>query len=208
MKVDIYSKAGKKLSGKIELNDKVFSIKPNEHTIYLAIKSELAARRQGTSSSKNRSEVAGSGRKLWRQKGSGRARVGSSRNPSRVHGGAAFGPEPRQYKLKVNKKVKKNATRSALSIKIKSNLFKIVDELAIKDIKTKEFNQILTNLGLNNSKVTIITGSMNENLYLSSRNLYNVNLVPVDHVSTYDIMNSNTILFDKSSIEKLNERLN
>ena len=208
MKVDIYNIKGKKLNSKIDLSNKVFSIEPNEHTIYLAIKSELAARRQGTSSSKNRSEVAGSGRKLWRQKGSGRARVGSSRNPSRVHGGAAFGPEPRQYKLKVNKKVKKNATRSALSIKIKSNLFKIVDELVMKDIKTKEFNQILTNLGLNNSKVTIIIGSMNENLYLSSRNLYNVNLVPVDHVSTYDIMNSNTILFDKSSIEKLNERLN
>ena len=208
MKVDIYNIKGKKLSSKIDLSNKVFSVEPNEHTIYLAIKSELAAKRQGTSSSKNRSEVAGSGRKLWRQKGSGRARVGSSRNPSRVHGGAAFGPEPRQYKLKVNKKVKKVAARSALSIKIKSNLFKIVDQLAMSDIKTKEFNQILTNLGLNDLKVTIITGDMNKNLYLSSRNLYNVNLVAVDSVSTYDIMNSNTILFDKSSIEKLNERLN
>ena len=208
MKVDIYNIKGKKLSSKIDLSNKVFSVEPNEHTIYLAIKSELAAKRQGTSSSKNRSEVAGSGRKLWRQKGSGRARVGSSRNPSRVHGGAAFGPEPRQYKLKVNKKVKKVAARSALSIKIKSNLFKIVDELVMTDIKTKDFNQILTNLGLHNEKVTIITGDMSENLYLSSRNLYNVNLVAVNSVSTYDIMNSNTILFDKSSIEKLNERLN
>ena len=208
MKVDIYNIKGKKLSSKIDLNNKVFSVEPNEHTIYLAIKSELAAKRQGTSSSKNRSEVAGSGRKLWRQKGSGRARVGTSRNPSRVHGGAAFGPEPRQYKLKVNKKVKKVAARSALSIKIKSNLFKIIDELVINDIKTKEFNQILTNLDLNDLKVTVIIGNMNENLYLSSRNLYNVNLIAVDNVSTYDIMNSNTILFDKSSIEKLNERLN
>ena len=202
MKVDIYNIKGKKLSSKIDLSNKVFSVEPNEHTIYLAIKSELAAKRQGTSSSKNRSEVAGSGRKLWRQKGSGRARVGSSRNPSRVHGGAAFGPEPRQYKLKVNKKVKKVAARSALSIKIKSNLFKIVDELVMADIKTKDFNQILTNLGLHNEKVTIITGNMSKNLYLSSRNLYNVNLVAVDSVSTYDIMNSNTILFDKLSIEK------
>ena len=208
MKVDIYNIKGKKLSSKIDLNNKVFSVEPNEHTIYLAIKSELAAKRQGTSSSKNRSEVAGSGRKLWRQKGSGRARVGSSRNPSRVHGGAAFGPEPRQYKLKVNKKVKKVAARSALSIKIKSNLFKIVDELVMNDIKTKELNQILTNLGLNDLKVTVVTGNMNKNLYLSSRNLYNVNLIAVDNVSTYDIMNSNTILFDKSSIEKLNEKLN
>ena len=207
MKVDIYNIKGKKLSSKIDLNNNVFSVEPNEHTIYLAIKSELAAKRQGTSSSKNRSEVAGSGRKLWRQKGSGRARVGTSRNPSRVHGGAAFGPEPRQYKLKVNKKVKKVAARSALSIKIKSNLFKIVDELAMNDIKTKEFNQVLINLGLNDLKVTIITGDINKNLYLSSRNLYNVNLVAVDSLSTYDIMNSNTILFDKSSIEKLNERL-
>ena len=110
--------------------------------------------------------------------------------------------------MKVNKKVKKVAASSALSIKIKSNLFKIVDELVMADIKTKDFNQILTNLGLHNEKVTIITGNMSKNLYLSSRNLYNVNLVAVNSVSTYDIMNSNTILFDKSSIEKLNERLN
>ena len=102
MKVDIYNQKGKKLTTKIELNDKVFSVKPNDHTVYLAIKSELASKRQGTSSSKTRAEVRGGGAKPWKQKGTGRARVGSSRNPSRVHGGSAFGPKPRDYNLKVN----------------------------------------------------------------------------------------------------------
>ena len=119
MKVDLYNKKGKKTS-KIDLNDKVFSIRPNEHTIYLAVKSELAANRQGTSSSKTRAEVRGGGTKPWKQKGTGRARVGSTRNPSRVHGGTAFGPEPREYNDKVNRKVKSIARKSALSQKIES----------------------------------------------------------------------------------------
>ena len=204
MKVDIYNIKGKKLSSKIDLSNNVFSVEPNEHTIYLAIKSELAAKRQGTSSSKNRSEVAGSGKKLWRQKGSGRSRVGSSRNPSRVHGGAAFGPKPRDYKLKVNKKEKVLAKKSALSIKIASKSFKVIDSLAMKTNKTKDFKSVLNNLDIENSKVVMITDENDTNLYLSSRNLYNVNLVNVNSFSTYDIMNSNFILFDKACIEKLN----
>ena len=168
MKVDIYSKAGKKLSGKIELNDKVFSVKPNEHTIYLAVKSELASRRQGTSSSKTRAEVRGGGTKPWKQKGTGRARIGSTRNPSRVHGGSAFGPKPRQYNVKVNKKVKALARKSALSIKISSNLFKVVDDLSMESIKTKDFSKVLNNLDIDNQKVTMIIGESNQNLLLSS----------------------------------------
>ena len=118
MKVDLYNISGSKTSKKADLNDKVFKIKPNQHSIYLAIKSELASRRQGTSSSKTRSEVRGGGAKPWKQKGTGRARIGSTRNPSRVHGGAAFGPRPHKYSVKVNKKVKVLAKKSALSIKI------------------------------------------------------------------------------------------
>ena len=208
MKVDIYSKAGKKLSGKIELNDKVFSIKPNEHTIYLAVKSELASKRQGTSSSKTRAEVRGGGTKPWKQKGTGRARIGSTRNPSRVHGGSAFGPKPRQYDLKVNKKVKTLARKSAFSDKIKSNQFKVVDDLSMDSIKTKDFNQILNNLDMNNQKITLVIGVANKNLLLSSRNLNKVNLVLAESISTLDIVNSNMLLFDKGSIEFLNKNIN
>ena len=206
MKVDLYNKEGKKTS-KIDLNDKVFSIKPNEHTIYLAVKSELAANRQGTSSSKTRGEVRGGGAKPWKQKGTGRARVGSSRNPSRVHGGSAFGPEPRQYNDKVNKKVKILARKSALSQKIKSNLFKVVDDLSMDSFKTKDFNQILNNLEIENSKLTMIVGNHNENLYLSCRNLNVINLVSAKNFSTYDIVNSNMLLLDKAGVEFLNESL-
>ena len=204
MKTDIYNQSGKKLSSKIDLNDNVFSIKPNEHSIYLTIKSELAALRQGTSSSKTRSEVRGGGAKPWKQKGTGRSRIGSTRNPSRVHGGAAFGPKPRDYKLKVNKKEKVLAKKSALSIKIASKSFKVIDSLAMKTNKTKDFKSVLNNLDIENSKVVMITDENDTNLYLSSRNLYNVNLVNVNSFSTYDIMNSNFILFDKACIEKIN----
>ena len=204
MKTDIYNQSGKKLSSKIDLNDNVFSIKPNDHSIYLTVKSELAALRQGTSSSKTRSEVRGGGAKPWKQKGTGRSRIGSTRNPSRVHGGAAFGPKPRDYKLKVNKKERVLAKKSALSIKIASKSFKIIDSLAMKTNKTKDFKSVLNNLDIQNNKVVMITDENDANLYLSSRNLYNVNLVNVNSFSTYDIMNSNFILFDKACIEKLN----
>ena len=205
MKVDLYNKKGKKTS-KIDLNDKVFSIKPNEHTIYLAVKSELSANRQGTSSSKTRAEVRGGGTKPWKQKGTGRARVGSTRNPSRVHGGTAFGPEPREYNDKVNRKVKSIARKSALSQKVKSKLFKVVDDLSSDSFKTKDFNKVLNNLEMNNMKLTMIV-SNNKNLYLSCRNLNYINLVSAKSVSTYDIVNSNMLLFDKASVEFLNESL-
>ena len=207
MKVDIYNKKGKKLTGKIELSDKVFSVKPNNHTIYLAVKSELSAKRQGTSSSKTRAEVRGGGAKPWKQKGTGRSRVGSSRNPSRVHGGSAFGPKPRTYNLKINKKVKLLAKKSALSIKVKSDLYKIVDDLKMASIKTKEFTQVLDALDINKKRLTMIIGNIDENLFLSCRNLSYINLVPANNISTYDISNSSMLLFDQSGIEILNEIL-
>ena len=169
------------------------------------MKSELAAKRQGTSSSKTRGEVRGGGAKPWKQKGTGRARVGSTRNPSRVHGGSAFGPEPRKYNDKVNKKVKSIARNSAISKKIKSNLFKIVDDLSLDSFKTKDFNKILDSLGVNDTKLTMIIGDSDRNLYLSSRNIHYINLVSVKSFSTYDVVNSDMLLFDKSSVEYLNE---
>ena len=207
MKADIYNKQGKKLTAKVELNTEVFSIKPNQHSIYLAVKSELASNRQGTSSSKTRSEVRGGGAKPWKQKGTGRSRIGSTRNPSRVHGGAAFGPKPHKYNLKINKKEKSLARKSALSLKISSNSFKILDNIDMENIKTKDLVSLLNNLKIGNEKITIIVGQKKENLYLSSRNIYNINLVYADNFSTYDIVNSNFLLFDKESIETLNNQL-
>ena len=205
MKANIYNKSGKKLSKTVELNKKVFSVKPSEHSIYLTVKSELASKRQGTHSSKTRAEVRGGGAKPWKQKGTGRARVGSTRNPARVHGGSAFGPKPRSYDIKVNKKTKKLARISALSLKISSDAYKIVDDLAMPPSKTKDFNDVISKLDLQNKKVTMVVGDYDKNLFLSSRNLFLVNMVSVLDVSTYDIMNSDTVLFDESSINKLNE---
>ena len=207
MKADIYNKSGKKLSSKIELNNKIFKINPNEHCIYLAIKSELAAKRQGTSSSKTRAEVRGGGRKPYKQKGTGNARVGSIRNSARVHGGRAFGPEPRNYSLKINKKVRSVARRSALSIKIQNESYKVLDDLTMKDIKTKDFVEALKNLNIFDKKIVIISSELCNNLYLSSRNLEKVNLVNAKSFSTYDVMNSNYLLIDKLAIEYLNKNL-
>ena len=141
MKLDIYNIEGKKTSRKANLDKNVFEVKPNEHCIYLAIKSELAAKRQGTSASKNKANVRGTGAKPWKQKGTGRARVGRIRNPSRVHGGTAFGPEPRSYNVKINKKVKKIARISALSDKCLSGNILVLDKLELSDIKTKSIKE-------------------------------------------------------------------
>jgi len=208
MKVDVYNKSGKKTSKKIDLNKNVFAVKPSEHSIYLAVKSELAARRQGTSSSKNRAAVRGGGTKPWKQKGTGRARIGSLRNPSRVHGGVAFGPEPREYNLKVNKKVKSLARRSALSMKISSKDFMVLDNFENISNKTKDICKILDLLKVNNKKILILFSNDNRNLYLSSRNLKNLNAINVNNsLSTYDLMNSNFLLIDKEGVNHLNDSL-
>ena len=206
MKVDIYNQSGKKITQKVELNSKVFSIKPNNHSIYLTVKSELAAKRQGTSSSKTRAEVRGGGVKPWKQKGTGRARVGSTRNPSRVHGGTVFGPKPHSYDLKVNRKERNLARKSALSMKVSSKSFKVLDSLKLKEVKTKNVINILNNFDINNQKTVFLTSANSEELYLSCRNIHNVNLVSVLNFSTYDIVNSDFILFDKESIEVLNNK--
>ena len=208
MKVDIYNQSGKKITQKVELNSKVFSVKPNDHSIYLTIKSELAAKRQGNSHSKNRSEVRGGGTKPWKQKGTGRARVGSTRNPSRVHGGAAFGPQKRSYSVKLNKKTKLLARKSALSIKAKSNQLIVLDDLNIETSKTKDLLNVLSLLKINNEKLIILCEKGNKSIYLSSRNMMNVNTRCVESFSTCDIADSSFLLVDKTSIEYLNEKLN
>jgi len=207
MKIDIYQKSGKKSSEKVTLKDEVFNITPNNHCVYLAISSEMASIRQGTHSSKTRSEVAGSGAKPWRQKGTGRARIGSIRNPSRVHGSKAFGPKPHKYEKKVNKKVKQIARRSILSQKVAENNFMVLDNVVPESPKTSEFSDILKNLNLNEKKVTILTGEMGDNLYFGSRNIKNIYVVPAHSASTYDLLDCQLILADIASVEILNNQL-
>ena len=207
MKFDIYHKSGKKSSKKATLNDEVFGVAPNDHCVYLAVNSEMAAIRQGTHSSKTRAEVSGSGAKPWRQKGTGRSRIGSLRNPSRVHGSKAFGPKPHSYEKKVNKKVKQLARKSILSQKVSEKNFMIVDNIVPESPKTSEFSALLKNLKLDGKKVTVLTGKMEENLYLGSRNIKNICVVPAQSASAYDLLDCQLIIADEASVEILNDQL-
>ena len=204
MKLDVYSIKGKKLSKTVKLDKNVFGIKPNEHCIYLAVKSELAAKRQGTSKSKGKSEVSGTGAKPFKQKGTGRARVGRLRNPSRVHGGTAFGPAPRSYNIKINKKVKKIARLSALSLKFSSDSIKVLDKMVFDSIKTKNVLSIIKSLEVAKEKVTFLTKETDNNFFMSCRNIKNINLVRVQDVSTHQLMNSNVIVLDEMSVDYFN----
>ena len=207
MKLDIYQKSGKKSAKKVTLNEEVFGITPNKHCVYLAVSSEMASIRQGTHSSKTRAEVSGSGAKPWRQKGTGRARVGSIRNPSRVHGSKAFGPKPHKYDKKVNKKVRQLARRSVLSQKVSENNFIVIDNILPETLKTSEFSGLLKNFNLTGEKVTVLTDTMEENLYLGSRNIKNICVVPVQSASTYDLLDCQMILANEASVEILNKQL-
>ena len=207
MKFDIYHKSGKKSSKKATLNDEVFGVAPNDHCVYLAVNSEMAAIRQGTHSSKTRAEVSGSGAKPWRQKGTGRSRIGSLRNPSRVHGSKAFGPKPHSYEKKVNKKVKQLARKSILSQKVSEKNFMILDNIVPESPKTSEFSALLKNLKLDGKKVTVLTGNMEENLYLGSRNIKNICVVPAQSASAYDLLDCQLILADEASVAILNDQL-
>ena len=207
MKLDIYQKSGKKSAKKVTLNEEVFGITPNKHCVYLAVSSEMASIRQGTHSSKTRAEVSGSGAKPWRQKGTGRARVGSIRNPSRVHGSKAFGPKPHKYDKKVNKKVRQLARRSVLSQKVSENNFIVIDNILPETPKTSEFSGLLKNFNLTGGKVTVLTDTMEENLYLGSRNIKNICVVPVQSASTYDLLDCQMILANEASVEILNKQL-
>tara|TARA_Y100001960_G_scaffold198311_1_gene207557 strand:- start:1360 stop:1986 length:627 start_codon:yes stop_codon:yes gene_type:complete len=207
MDYKLYNINGKKTSSTIKLEKKVFGIEPHENSIYLAVKSEMAASRQGTSSTKTRGEVRGGGAKPYRQKGTGRARVGSTRNPARVHGGVAFGPKPHKYNLKVNKKVKKLARKSVLSEKLSSESLLILDDFSVKSNKTKDFLHILKNFKLDNSKVTVLINKVNEDAILGSRNIKDVLLLEASSASTYDLIDCKYLLLDKESAEYFNKHL-
>ena len=207
MKIDLFNISGKKEGGSIKVSKDVFGIEPNEHCVYLAVKSEMGSIRQGTHSSKTRAEVRGSGRKPWRQKGTGRSRIGSTRNPSRVHGGTAFGPEPRNYKDRINKKVKLLARKSVLSDKMSSKALIGIDEIKLESPKTKEMVNLLESLNLSGQKVAVLLGEYDENIWLSFRNLRNVSIMEAKDASTYDLLDCENVLIDRAGIVVLNNAL-
>ena len=207
MKIDIYNKDGKKTSKKVTLSDDVFKVEPNDHCVYLAVQSEMAALRQGTHSSKTRAEVRGGGAKPYKQKGTGRARVGSTRNPTRVHGGSALGPKPHKYNKKINNKVRQLARKSVLSQKVSSGKFMVVSDFTMDAPKTKDFIQVINNLNLVGEKVTVLADEVDDNLFLGSRNLKYVTVIPAKTASTFDMLDCQTLVVDVAGAESLNAQL-
>lgn len=207
MKLDIYKATGEKMDKKVDLAKEVFAIEPNEHCVYLAVKSEMANLRQGTHKAKTRGEKRGGGAKPWRQKGRGTARSGSRRSPVWVGGGTAFGPVPHEYKMSIPKKVKRLARRSALSQKAKDKALVVVDSLDVKGPKTKEFQAMLDALGLGGKKLTILVGEVTENMYLASRNIPKVYVVPAERASTYELMDCDVLVIEKDAVKRITEIL-
>lgn len=208
MKVDVYKIDGTKSGESIELSDNIFAIEPNDHVIYLSVKSYLANQRQGTHKTKERSEVRGGGRKPWRQKGRGTARAGTTRSPIWVGGGTIFGPKPRNYRQKINKKVNRLARKSALSIKAKSEQIVVVEDFNFDAPKTKDFAQIINALNLNGKKTLLLTGDLQENVYKSGRNIAKVSVREVSKASAYDLLNNQVVVLQKGAVEKLEGSFN
>ncbi len=208
MKVDVYKIDGSKSSSKVELSDEIFGVEPNDHVIYLAVKSYLANQRQGTHKAKERAEVRGGGRKPWKQKGRGGARAGTTRSPLWVGGGTIFGPRPRNYRQKLNKKVLQLARKSALSYKIKAEQIMVVEDFDFDSPKTKELLNILSALKINGKKTLLLTAGNREKVYLSGRNLPKLNILQASNASTYDIVNNQLVLLQKSAVEEIQKSLN
>ncbi|MBC7000504.1 50S ribosomal protein L4 [Cytophaga sp. FL35] len=208
MKVAVLDIKGKETGRSAELSDAVFGIEPNDHAVYLDVKQYLAHQRQGTHKAKERGEIAGSTRKIKKQKGTGTARAGSIKSPVFRGGGRIFGPRPKDYSQKLNKNVKRLARKSALSIKSKENAILVVEDFSFDTPKTKEFKDILTSLGIENKKSLIVLGDSNNSVYLSSRNLKGSEVVTSSEISTYKILNATNVVFLEGALEGLESNLN
>jgi len=208
MEAIVFDSKGKATSKKVTLSDEIFGIEPNDHAIYLDVKQHLANRRQGTHKAKERAEIAGSSRKLKKQKGTGGARVGNIKSGTRVGGGRIFGPRPRNYHFKLNIKLKRLARKSAFAYKMKSDSILILEDLQMESPKTQEFKALLSGLKLENEKVLMILGSQNDNVYWSSRNLSRIKVVTAETVNTFDVLNAKKIVMAESSIEVIEKILN
>ena len=200
--VTVYNMEGKEV-GALELNDAVFGVEVNEHLVHLAVVAQLANKRQGTQKAKTRSEVSGGGRKPWRQKGTGHARQGSTRSPQWKGGGVVFAPTPRDYTIRLNKKEKRAALRSALTSRVQDNKFIVVDELKFDEIKTKKFQNVMDNLKV--SKALVVLADNDQNTVLSARNIAGVKTSQVGSINVYDILKYNTVVATKAAVASIEE---
>lgn len=200
--VSVYNMEGKEV-GTIELNDAVFGVEVNEHLVHMAVVAQLANKRQGTQKAKTRSEVSGGGRKPWRQKGTGHARQGSTRSPQWKGGGVVFAPTPRDYTIRLNKKEKRAALRSALTSRVQDNKFIVVDELKFDEIKTRKFQNVMDNLKV--SKALVVLADNNQNTVLSARNIAGVKTSQVGSINVYDILKYNTVVATKAAVASIEE---
>ena len=206
MDLPVHNFEGEVIS-KMKVKDSVFKIEPNTDVVYRAVVSEMTNSRQGTHSTKTRSEVRGGGRKPWRQKGRGVARAGSIRSPIWKGGGVTHGPKPKDYLYKLPKKMKRLARRSVLSQRAGDKEIKVVEEISLASPKTKDFSYILNKLGIDGKKTTFFPAASNKNVALSVRNLPNVTIVEATNASTYDLLNAEVLLFEKDGLKNLNDQL-
>jgi large subunit ribosomal protein L4 len=208
MKVSVLDIKGKETGREVELSESVFGLEANDHVVYLDVKQHLANKRQGTHKAKERAEIVGSTRKIKKQKGTGTARAGSIKSPIFKGGGRVFGPRPRDYHFKLNKKLKRLARKTVLSQKFKNNQLMIVEDFGFETPKTKEFINVLDNLNIRDKKSLLVLEESNKNVYLSSRNLKSAKVVNVSELNTYNILNSNVLLINESRLEELQNNLN
>ena len=208
MELNVHNIKGKKTGKKVKLDSSVFGVEPNNHAIYLDVKSYLANKRQGTHKSRQRADIKGSTRKIKKQKGTGTARAGSIKNPLFRGGGRIFGPVPRDYTQKVNKKVKRLARKSALSIKAKEKSIFVIEDFQMEKPSTKDFTKILTALGLSGKKNLFVLEELNKNVYLSSRNLRNSSVVINSELNTYGISNASNLIISEGAIPQIESLLN
>lgn len=205
MEVNVLDISGKETGAKVQLPESVFAVEPNDHAIYLDVKQYLANQRQGTHKSKQRNEIAGSTRKLHKQKGTGGARAGSIKSPLFNGGGRIFGPQPRDYSFKLNKKLKALARKSALSYKAQENNIVVLDDVNFDSIKTKNYVSLVNSLNLANEKTLLVLPAKNNNVYLSSRNLKKAKVITAAELNTYDVLNAGKLLLTAASVKTLEE---
>jgi large subunit ribosomal protein L4 len=208
MEVKVLDINGKETGRKVQLSDSVFAIEPNNHAVYLDVKQYLANQRQGTHKAKERAEVAGSTRKIKKQKGTGTARAGSAKNPLFKGGGTVFGPRPRNYSFKLNKKVKDLARKSALTYKAKESVITVLEDFNFDLAKTKNYISLMKNLKLNDKKTLLVLAESNNSIYLSARNLSNTKVITASEVNTYDVLNANNLVLTEGSVKLIENLLN
>lgn len=207
MELTVFNTSGKETGRTVELDEAIFGIEPNQHAVYLEVKQYLAAQRQGTHKSKERSEITASTRKLKKQKGSGSARYGDIKSPTFKGGGRVFGPKPRDYRFKLNKALKRLAKKSVLSQKMRDNSIKVLDAINFDAPKTREFIKLNNALGFEGKKSLYILPEANKNVYLSSRNLPKTKVLTYNEISSYDLVHAGEIVFLEGAIEKFQENL-